>query len=78
MSNNNESRGKTGVTLHCLLSFPEFYPHTVVCISLSHGEIDKNPCRCLPGDGKWMELEFAGGLFQTGLDWLEIVICVKS
>ena len=28
----------------------------------------------LPGDGKWMELEFAGGLFGTGLDWLEIVI----
>ena len=23
-------------------------------------------------------IEFAGGLFPTGLDWLEIVICVKS
>ena len=34
--------------------------------------------RCLPGDGKWMELEFAGGLFETGLDWLEIVVSVKS
>ena len=34
--------------------------------------------RCLPGDGKWMELEFAGRLFGNGLDWLEIVICVMS
>ena len=33
--------------------------------------------RCLPGDGKWMGLEFAGGLFGTGLYWLEIVIRVN-
>ena len=32
-------------------------------------------CRCLPG--RW-KMEFAGGLFGTGLDWLEIVISVKS
>jgi len=30
-------------------------------------------CRC-PGSGKWMELEFAGGLFGTSLIGLEIVI----
>ena len=34
--------------------------------------------RCLPGDGKWMELEFAGRLFGNGLDWLEIVISVMN
>ena len=34
--------------------------------------------RCLPGDGKWMELEFAGGLFETGLNGLKNVISVKS
>ena len=32
----------------------------------------------LPGDGKWMELEFAGGLFETGLNGLKNVISVKS
>ena len=32
---------------------------------------------CLPGDGKWMELEFAGGLFGTGLDRLETVISLN-
>ena len=34
-------------------------------------------CRCLLGDGKWMELEFAGGLFGTSLDGLENVIRVN-
>jgi len=33
--------------------------------------------RCLPGDGKWMVLEFAVGLFGTGLDSLETVISVN-
>ena len=33
--------------------------------------------RCPLGDGKWMELEFAGGLFGTGLDRLETVISVS-
>ena len=34
--------------------------------------------RCLPGDGKRMELEFAGGLFGTGLsDRPETVIRVE-
>ena len=33
--------------------------------------------KCLPGDGKKMELEFAGGLFGTGLlDRPETVIRV--